>query len=112
MFNFLFRKLKGYKKINLYFGSNKIEDFVKGIQTCNVYRYQHNPFRDTSGKECISLNDSIKIKGSRLMVNSLNLDLHAQYYNDVSFYLGKNLVIRLPRGYEGNFTYYIVEKVS
>ena len=112
MFDFIMRRLKGYKKLDLYYGTRKLEEFINGIQTCNVYRSSLSPFSKKEKCECVGQNDTIFIKNSRLQTSSFNLDLSPRFYSDVIYYLGKNLVIKVPRGYEGNYTYYLVEKAT
>lgn len=112
MFDFIMRKLQGYKKIDLYYDTRVLEEFINSVQTCNVYRSNLSPFSKRDKCECISQNDTIEIKNSRLQTSSFNLDLASRFYSDVIYYLGENLVIKVPRGYEGNYTYYLVEKVT
>ena len=112
MFDFIMRRLQGYKKIDLYYDTCKLEDFINNIQTCNVYRSSLSPFSQRETCECISEKDTIKIQNSRLQTSSFNLDLSPRFYSDVIYYIGKNLVIKIPRGYDGAYTYYLVEKVT
>ena len=112
MIDFLYRISRGYRKLGIYDTKQKIEKFVNGIRTCNIYKYYSNPFNELSEKECIVLNDNISFNMDRLKSGVFDFDLRPEMYSKTVLYLGDKLIIRHPRGYNGAFTYYVVEKNS
>ena len=95
------------------FGGIRVIDFLyRIIRTCNIYKYYSNPFNELSEKECIVLNDNISFNMDRLKSGVFDFDLRPEMYSKTVLYLGDKLIIGHPRGYNGAFTYYVVEKNS
>ena len=109
-------KMLKYSKINLASDRdfNAVENFVNSINKVNVYLSDMNPITNqATNKELRYENVSLTLFGRELNFGDGKLSLRVESANEVKVYIGKNdMLITLPRGYKGAFTYYYFESIN
>ena len=113
MFNF-FHKYGKYSKIDTPIKLKDVEKFFSEVETCNLFKSDRNPIRDRSNEVSVLENASIQFKGDSVQVKDRIFPLVPNPFDVCKTFswLGSDLVVSLPRGYEGDCTYYRIEKVN
>ena len=111
-----FKKKDKYKKLSLRDENdfNVILDFIEKHKNVNLYRLSKNPIKESFEdieKDSLELNCPAYFVNKRLFINNYSFDLSGSILKDseIQGYVGERLIIKLPRGYKGDFVYYSIE---
>lgn len=109
-------KMLKYKKIDLHSEEDFVfvENFVKSVGNVNVYLSDLNPIScPKTNKELKYENVELYMFGRELHFCDRKLSLREESSNETDVYVGENdMLISLPRGYKGAYTYYHFVKVN
>lgn len=108
------RKYGKYKKVDMRTHYSEIRSFLDNICTCNLFRSDRNPLKDRMNEECLFSNETLSIKGDRFSVGDRSFDIYPNPFDTIkpSAYIGQDLIFEVPRGYDGDCTYYRLVKIS
>lgn len=109
-------KMLNYSKVllNEDEGFEKIENFVKGLGNVTVKIYDDNPITNKNAKMSnIYENVEPYLFGREFHFGERMLNFRAEASTDTVIYLGTDdMLVIIPRGYKGAFTYYYFQKVN
>lgn len=113
MFN-LFHKYGKYNKIDSPLKLKDVEKFISEVETCNLFMSRRNPIKDRSTEVSVFTDVSVQYVGNSVQVKDRIFPLIPNPFDVCKAFswLGSDLIVSLPRGYEGDCTYYRIEKVN
>lgn len=104
----------GYKTLHMYVPKDieKLCNFINSNPICKVYRkYRYDTVAGSSKEECISENSEITFKSGVLNMGDRSIQFNTWGSSDVKVFLGKDIIIQLPCGYNGNSIFYRIVKI-
>ena len=109
-------KMLKYSKIDLMDDADfqAVENFVESVNKVNVYVSDLNPVSNTKATKTLKYeNVNLSLVERKLNFGDGTLSFHIEASRDTNVYVGNNdMLVELPRGYKGLFTYYYFEPIS